>query len=274
MMSKDMSSWLIVSDIDGTMIDSDDGYMNPRVVEAINKFIALGGNFTIATGRTHLVVHKVLDRIPVSCPLVVGNGCQIYDSAARRVVHSERLNDAVKPTVLELPKFRQSLGLVGYNEGETMVYNHSPALDWLLDYEGSNYADHSPEQAAQDGWCKVLFAGRVEDIVALQEHCSHIDWASMGARCIRTSTFLLEVMPEGVSKASGIKKLAELLGVPHGQVCAIGDYYNDAEMLRFAAVSGVVANAPDDVKALASVTVGGCRDGGVADFIEHIINLA
>lgn len=273
-MSKDMSNWLIVSDIDGTIIDSDGGYMNPRVAEAINKFIGMGGNFTIATGRTHLVVHNVLDRIPVSCPLVVSNGCQIYDSATRRVVHSVPLSDAVKPEALGLLDFSESFGYVAYNEDEMMVYKHSPVLDWLLQYEGSDYVDHSPRQSGQDRWCKGLVAGEVEDIAALYEHCEKIDWASMNARCILSQEHFLEILPAGVSKASGLAKLAELMGIPHEHVCAIGDYYNDAEMIRFAAIGGAVAGAPDEIKAMADVTVGPCREGGVADFIEHIINLA
>lgn len=273
-MSKDMSNWLIVSDIDGTLIDSDGGYLNPRAVEAINKFINMGGNFTIATGRTHLVIHNVLDKIPVSCPLVVSNGCQIYDSVERRVVHSVPLGDAVKQAALELLDFRASLGFVGYNDDEMMVYKHSPVLDWLLQYEGSDYVDHSNAELWQDDWCKVLFAGDVEDIVALYEHCSNIDWAAMGARCILSQEHFMEILPVGVSKASGLAKLAELLNVPREHICAIGDYYNDAEMIEFATVGGAVAGAPDEIKKLADVTVGSCRDGGVADFIEHIINLA
>ena len=53
-------------------------------------------------------------------------------------------------------------------------------------------------------------------------------------------------------------------------VYAIGDYYNDTELLEAAGVSVVPENAPDDLKEQADLVVGHCYQGAVADLIEEI----
>ncbi|NLA86727.1 MAG: HAD hydrolase family protein, partial [Clostridiales bacterium] len=53
-------------------------------------------------------------------------------------------------------------------------------------------------------------------------------------------------------------------------IMAIGDYYNDLELIETAAVGAVPAGAPDDLKQCADLVVCSCENGAVADFIEYI----
>lgn len=56
-------------------------------------------------------------------------------------------------------------------------------------------------------------------------------------------------------------KAAELAGFRMENVYAIGDYYNDTELLEAAGVSVVPENAPDDLKEQADLVVGHCYQG-------------
>lgn len=77
----------------------------------------------------------------------------------------------------------------------------------------------------------------------------------------------LELMAPGVSKASALRWLASQLGVDAAHAAAIGNERNDLEMIKWAGFGGVVANAPDAVRAAAPRIVASNEADGVAEFI-------
>lgn len=273
-MQKDLSNWLIVSDIDGTLLDSKTGEIAPRNIEAINRFISLGGKFSLATGRASVVIKGILDRVPVSCPLVVCNGSMIYDPTVDRVVYYREMSDEAKRFAIEMADFRTSIGLAVYNENDMLVIKRTPNIGWLVDYESAAPVEMEPDEAVKHIWCKAVLVGDVEDISALGAHYERLGSGHCGTRGVASMELIFELLPSGASKASALKRLGEMLGVPHEHVCAIGDYYNDAEMIAYAGVGGAVATAPDEIKATADIITGTAADGGVADFIDRIIELA
>jgi Cof subfamily protein (haloacid dehalogenase superfamily) len=80
---------------------------------------------------------------------------------------------------------------------------------------------------------------------------------------------LCDVGASGVSKANGIKILAEHFNIPMAEVAAFGDEYNDIEMLRECGVGVAVENAVPEYKAAANHTCGDCDSDGVARWIEE-----
>ena len=78
----------------------------------------------------------------------------------------------------------------------------------------------------------------------------------------------VELLPAGVSKASGLAVLCERLGVDHHEVVAVGDGWNDLPMLEWAGTAVVMADAPDEVLAVADRVVPSSQDDGVAVLLE------
>ncbi len=71
-----------------------------------------------------------------------------------------------------------------------------------------------------------------------------------------------EIMPKGYSKASGMRYIAERLGIPMSRTVAIGDSSNDIPMFESAAVSIAMGNATEDVKEIVNfVTTDVDKDG-------------
>ena len=65
-----------------------------------------------------------------------------------------------------------------------------------------------------------------------------------------------------------------MLDIPHSNFCAIGNYYNDLEMIEAAGIGAVVNDSPADLKAKADyITAKDCADGALSEFIDYIINL-
>ena len=55
------------------------------------------------------------------------------------------------------------------------------------------------------------------------------------------------------------------------KIFAIGDYYNDLEMIEDADFGVTVENAPDKVKDVADLIVSKCEDGAITDLVEYMI---
>jgi len=81
----------------------------------------------------------------------------------------------------------------------------------------------------------------------------------------------LEVLSPAANKGNGLRVLAQYLGIPQEETAAIGDYLNDVEMVQWAGIGAAVANAVDEVKAVADVHMPSNEEGGVARFIDYLI---
>jgi hydroxymethylpyrimidine pyrophosphatase-like HAD family hydrolase len=73
----------------------------------------------------------------------------------------------------------------------------------------------------------------------------------------------------GVSKASGLARVAEELGVDRADVLAIGDGRNDIEMLRWAGRGVAMGQAVEEVKEAADGVTAPVQDDGVAVELER-----
>ena len=89
--------------------------------------------------------------------------------------------------------------------------------------------------------------------------------------CNEAFAFLNFASVSIVSVFVTLSPLAKTLGVDLSRTVAVGDYNNDIEMLRAAALGYAVANAHPDVKAAADrVTKRTCAEGAIAEIIEDL----
>ena len=80
-----------------------------------------------------------------------------------------------------------------------------------------------------------------------------------------------EIVNPGVSKAEGIRRLADKLGIAIEDTMAIGDSYNDLPMLKAAGHSVAMGNAVPEVKAVCDYETGRCEDFGFAQAIRELV---
>ena len=83
-----------------------------------------------------------------------------------------------------------------------------------------------------------------------------------------------DIVPHGVSKASGLHVLMDKLGLSDEEVVVFGDAANDVPVFREVTNSVAVANATKEVAALARYHIGACADDGVAVALEDIAQAA
>ncbi len=268
-MKKDYSQWLLVSDIDGTLNDKS---MNLPVAnkDAIERYVKNGGIFTLCSGRNLQSLSIHYNKLGVKTPAIYLNGAGIYDFATAKNVYFNPITAEGENIILDIFKQFKTLELTVF--GADMIYlaTRTCLYGWViskidkLNYTLCKKIDDLPRGI----WGKVSFFGtrklvkRVEGIIKNQ-YSDYFD-------CFFTSPYTLEVVNKGVNKGSGVQKLVDLLGISAENTSAIGDYYNDVDMLKTVSHPACCGQAPDDIKALCEYVACHCNKGAVADFINYL----
>ncbi len=85
---------------------------------------------------------------------------------------------------------------------------------------------------------------------------------------------ILDILSSECSKGHALRRWAEQHGIPREQVMAIGDNYNDLEMLEFAGLAVVMGNASEELKQNGWKVTASNAENGVAQAVEEILGLA
>ena len=270
------SGCLFACDIDGTLMSN--GKINPRNIEKIQYFMGEGGYFSLSTGRTVGAVGPVLDKIKRVSPSVVANGCMIYDYENKVTLDELFLPENECFVVKKVLDMGLNVGIeVHSGENILTVYETQETRDHQ-EYEWINGKNATFEEALKYRWSKVVFFfDNEEDLFAVKKMIASLNTVSTFSDTSSTiagrKRKYYEQFPTGVSKASELDKLKKILKIDKGCYFAMGDYYNDLEMIKKADISAVPCDAPEDIKAFADFVAGKCEDGAVADFIDYLTKI-
>ena len=266
-----LCNYLVVCDMDNTLLTAKDGV--PSCNRTVLKlFIELGGRFTVATGRPPESIRAALGNIPLSLPAVSCNGALLYDFSTESVLRHSTLNrEQASSAIRDVMQHFPGIGVeVMAGAGEMYViqanaYTHAHQVDEHL---GSVAC---PLENVPDGWVKAVFASDPETIRKLGRYAK-TRYYGRDNYFLATNSIYLEIMPAGVSKATGLKDLCALLGERMDKTVVIGDYYNDLEIMKEAGHAVAVANAPSEVRAAADeVTICSCAEGAVGEYVYSLI---
>ena len=87
---------------------------------------------------------------------------------------------------------------------------------------------------------------------------------------IRSERTLYEILPKGANKGTALCKMAELLGIKQERTIAVGDYNNDISMIKAAGAGFAVANAVDEVKAVADHITVSNNESAIAAIVDRL----
>ncbi|MCI8554030.1 MAG: Cof-type HAD-IIB family hydrolase [Clostridiales bacterium] len=265
-MQKPLNDYLLISDIDGTLVDTQKKIPR-RNLEAIRRFQELGGRFTIATGRSARSAAQVANLVGVNCPLVTNNGTILYDMEKGQVVRQRFLPDSFPDIIRRVAADFPHIGIQAYLDADIYMVVHNPVVEYQVTVEEIPFIEASPHSLPPKA-NKLLFGGSHEELTVLRTALETYGLDSMYG--LFTEDQYFELLPQGVHKGSGAQVLAGYCGVSSGHVAAVGDYYNDVEMLKSVPLPAVAANAPDEVKQYAVYVACHCDDGAVADVLERL----
>ncbi|MFU0823567.1 sugar-phosphatase [Clostridium sp.] len=113
---------------------------------------------------------------------------------------------------------------------------------------------------------KVMFVGEEKKLSAAIEKLPREVYKKYNV--VRSAPYFLEFLDKNVSKATGVKALAEKLGINRSEIICVGDAGNDIDMIEYAGLGVAMGNAFSEVKKAANYITSSNEEDGVA----HVIN--
>lgn len=258
---------LIATDLDGTLVRNDKS-LSEENKRAIEYFKSEGGMFTFITGRTPVAVQGLCELLHPNAPIGCMNGAGIYDYDNDKLLWSITLPDSVKEIVEDIDKAFPETGIEIVTEKNIIFHKQNDFTakhirDENLPVTLGNYKDVS------EPIIKILFADSSENLDKLSRAVlSHPRISEFAP--IRSDHIYYELLPLGISKATVIRKLPELLGEKLKKIIAVGDNDNDAEMLKAADVGYAVSNASAAAKAAADIVTVSNEEHAIAKIIYEL----
>ena len=264
------SKWLLISDIDGTLNTKSFKLPENNKI-AIKEFVNNGGNFTLCSGRNLQSLSIHYNKLGINTPAIFLNGAGIYDFKNNEMIYQNFISSEGEKIILDVLKNHKLAQLTVFTADKILlatrkcIYGRVISKMDKLDCELYKKISDLPRGV----WGKVSFFGTKGLINKLKDVFSNDDNSKL-FECFKTSPFTLEVVSKGVNKGAAVLNLAELLNIEKSNTAAIGDYYNDVEMLKRVAHPVCCGQAPDDIKEISEYVACHCNDGAVADFIDYI----
>lgn len=273
---KIFSGCLLCCDVDGTLLSN--GIIPHENIEKIRFFAENGGTFALATGRSIGAVSAVEKEIKSISKAVFSNGGMIYDYIDDKILFEAQIPKEDYEIIYKVKENYPEIGIELHFGKEVAVYNKTSETDDHEFYENLPSNIYTKEQISKVSLNKVLYTlgdeGNAEKIRSLVEKTPNsCEFLNTSATFDGRKRFYLEQVPIGISKAEGVKKLVNILGIEEGNLFAIGDYYNDLEMLGFASLSAAPCNSPKEVKEKATYITKNVENGAVADFIDYLTKM-
>ncbi|MGF2943671.1 HAD family hydrolase [Mycobacterium sp. Lab-001] len=263
---------LVACDVDGTLFDDDDT-ISPRTRAAVRAAVAGGAQFVLATGRPPRWIRPVVDELGFAPMAVCANGAVIYDPGSDRVVSARTLDVDTLAELAELAaRVIPGAGLAVERIGERAHDTATPQFISSPGYEHAWLNPDNTEVAIED-----LLSAPAIKLLIRQAGARSADMAAALARHVgiegditySTDNGLVEIMPVGISKATGVEEIATASEIGRGEVLAFGDMPNDLPLLLWAGHGVAMGNAHPEVLAAADEITAPNSDDGVARVLER-----
>jgi 5-amino-6-(5-phospho-D-ribitylamino)uracil phosphatase len=273
---------MIAMDLDGTLLDSR-SQLSRENARAIEDASARGIEIVIVTGRRFHSARSIAAELACDVQLIVSNGALIK-SAAGETLYRQLLPAETARRVLEAAaEFRSCAGVIFDRPFEKQVIFER--VDWEGPFVGAylrrhraHVAEIEPLTACLDGEdpVEVLFLGECEKIRRamrlLETPPAAQEYGLALTEYEHRNLSMLDVLRRGVNKGVALAEWARQRGIPRDEVMAIGDNWNDREMLEFAGLPVVMGNSVPELKSFGwSVTLSNDESGVAAAIREHAL---
>jgi len=273
---------LIAIDIDGTLLDSQ--FKIPAAnISALKRAHDLGVEIVLVTGRRHSFALPIAEMLGFNLSLISSNGAvtrslqgELFhrdllpaDTARRLIRHMEPFRSHAVVTfdietkgalVLErVDKLHQSIS--------RWIEKNAPFIEYRVPLEDCLTTD--PVQA--------MYCGTIP---RMREAENHLKSAGLEGKITVLKTeyphrdlCMFDVLNYACSKGHAVERWAAHRQISRDQIMAIGDNYNDREMLEYAGVPVVMGNASEELKQLGWTVTLSNDEGGVAAAVEQVLGL-
>jgi len=264
--------WRLVGlDIDGTLVNFG-GEISPAVIEIVERVRMCRTHVVLATGRNIVATLPVAEALGIRRGWAVcSNGAVTvrlnpgtpggYDIAAVRTFDPRVALELVRRELPDAYVAVEDLG-VGFRVAKEFPMGELSGRQRVVEYDDL-WSEPATRVVIRAPGVDVTHFDAVVQAMGLQDVTYAIGY-----------TAWLDLTGPGVSKGSALEELRVHLDVDSANTVAIGDGTNDIEMLRWAARSAAMGNAPANVQAVADEVLGFVEDDAVVPLLAELADPA
>lgn len=262
-------NYLLVTDMDGTLLNSQH-QVSEKNRAAIERFVAEGGNFCVATGRTPANAASFLSKVCINTSCIFFNGAMLYDYQKQKVMAEEILPGKIwrKFVALVLKNFPTVCTEV-YTKEICHVLSEAEIAESALKNVSYAYKFSQFEEVIPLDWLKVMLVGEQELLQEARGEAEKLGLLKISNSFFSESNFY-EFVASNASKGHMLEVLKALPENQGRKVIAMGDYGNDDYMLKMADVGIASGNAIPQTKEAADMVGVTCDEGLTAYVIDLI----
>lgn len=204
--------------------------------------------------------------------LISFNGAQVVRAKSGTVVFEWLLPETVIADAIAYAD-ENAVHIQGYSNGRAYTEGRSPmAAERRAEYTRSTGMEvhHTDDLARTVGTAtpKLLL---IDEVETMPTHLRELERRSAGRyRVTLSKPHYLEILHPTASKGAALRRLAEELNIPISETIAVGDSFNDIEMIQAAGLGIAVANAIPEVKAIADVVLDRtAAEGAIEEIVER-----
>lgn len=266
---------LIVVDIDGTIAGRNNA-VAPAVKAAIREAIDRGIKVGVATGRMYQSALRFHQEIGANVPVMAYQGAWIQDPETQQVYRHLQVEPAIARELIdyfEQPHLPEELSVHVYVDDK--LYVKAVKQDTEEYIQRSSVTPHRVEDLREVlGTAPTKILAMHSDVDLIESLLQDLKGRYSRDRLHVTTSvpIFLETTNPAVNKGTAIDLIArELLGIDASEVMAIGDNYNDVEMISYAGWGVAMGNAPPAVQAQANWVAPSVDKDGVATAIRQFV---
>ncbi|MEU3601054.1 HAD family hydrolase [Streptomyces sp. NPDC006798] len=259
---------LIATDLDGTLLRGD-GTVSGRTRDALAAATAAGAAHIVVTGRGVPWTRYILDDLGYRGLAVCGQGAQVYHAGEHRLLTSLTLDRKI--AAIALAKLEAEIGRVALAasrdglDGDVLVSADYVAHEGPLPY--------LPLTEVEQLWAEPLNKIYIQHRTLDDDELTRVARETVGGLVdvVMAGPGVVELIPLGLTKATGLSLAARRLGLKAAGTIAFGDMPNDVPMFGWAGHGVAMANAHDELKAVADETTASNDEDGIAVKLESLL---
>lgn len=263
--------YVVFADYDGTLTN-DDNIVTKRTINAIKELIKNNCYVVVCSSRPRYSVNRIKDNISSSEYIISSNGAEIYDTDNEKVIFKKVIEkDICLDICNRAVECDSRIVLVADNDEYVTEVSHSEHQIIMDDYkEIIKLNDIKQIFITNNSFAEISELKKY----ILQLHNVKIinESLSLKNNVDDNSSYWFSVANKDISKGTSLKFLANYLKIPNEHVYAIGNDYNDVEMLSNAGISICFDNCPDDIKQMVDRITCNNNEDGAAKAFEQILS--
>lgn len=240
---------MLFFDVDGTLLSysTNPGYIPETTLEALRALKQNGHIVSLATGRSLATAGRLMRELGIEYAVLCNGAHVVIDG---KTVQTSRIPQG---TAEAIAKTAAAMDCAVFACTDRYMYACNESEETRRFVREQSILGDILRPIAE--LCDVCMLNIYGDNLPPRESLSDVD-ATYGMRSI-------EILPVGITKATGMLVIAERLGIPLSDTVAFGDGINDIEMLRAAGTGIAVGNGGDEVKRAVDIVCEPIDEGGI-----------